>query len=34
MFFNAMQRKGWKPKEEDMSSVVGIHNAVNEQTWK
>eukprot|EP00054_Salpingoeca_dolichothecata_P038045 m.12734 g.12734 ORF g.12734 m.12734 type:complete len:205 (+) comp8185_c0_seq1:130-744(+) len=34
MFFNAMKRKGWKPKEEDMSQVVAIHNAVNEQTWR
>eukprot|EP00282_Hemiselmis_andersenii_P039608 CAMPEP_0169446210 /NCGR_PEP_ID=MMETSP1042-20121227/10854_1 /TAXON_ID=464988 /ORGANISM="Hemiselmis andersenii, Strain CCMP1180" /LENGTH=199 /DNA_ID=CAMNT_0009557663 /DNA_START=41 /DNA_END=637 /DNA_ORIENTATION=+ len=33
MFFNAMQRKGWNPKEDDMSSVVALHNAVNEQTW-
>ena len=34
MFYNAMQRKGWSPREDDMSSVVAIHNAVNEQTWK
>jgi len=33
MFFNAMQRKGWNPSERDMSSVVAIHNAVNERTW-
>jgi cytochrome c heme-lyase len=33
MFFNAMKRKGWEPKEEDMRAVVGIHNAVNERTW-
>lgn len=32
-FFNAMKRKGWKPQEEDMTTVVAIHNAVNERTW-
>jgi len=32
-FFNAMKRKGWDPKEKDMSTVVAIHNAVNERTW-
>ncbi len=34
MFYNAMKRKGWEPKEDDMRTVVGIHNAVNEQTWR
>ncbi|ORX49852.1 cytochrome c and c1 heme-lyase [Hesseltinella vesiculosa] len=34
MFFNAMRRKNWEPKEEDMSVVVPIHNAVNEMAWK
>lgn len=33
MFFNAMRRKNWDPKERDMSVVVPIHNAVNEQAW-
>lgn len=33
MFFNAMNRKGWNPKEEDMPVVIKIHNAVNERTW-
>ncbi|KAJ3187776.1 hypothetical protein HDU85_006169 [Gaertneriomyces sp. JEL0708] len=33
MFFNAMRRKNWKPDENDMSVVVPIHNAVNEQCW-
>lgn len=33
MFFNAMQRKGWSPREEDMPTVVAIHNAVNERAW-
>ncbi|RCH89400.1 hypothetical protein CU097_005516 [Rhizopus azygosporus] len=34
MFFNAMRRKNWTPKEEDMSVVVPIHNAVNEMAWQ
>ncbi|KAI7866092.1 cytochrome c/c1 heme-lyase [Spinellus fusiger] len=33
MFFNAMKRKNWDPKEQDMEVVVPIHNAVNEQAW-
>uniref|UniRef100_A0A7S4DXX3 Holocytochrome c-type synthase n=1 Tax=Lotharella globosa TaxID=91324 RepID=A0A7S4DXX3_9EUKA len=33
-FYNAMKRKGYQPKEEDMQSVVAIHNTVNEKTWK
>jgi len=31
MFFNAMRRKGFSPKEEDMRIVVAIHNTVNEK---
>jgi hypothetical protein len=34
MFFNAMKRKGWEPKEEDMGVIVAIHNAVNERSWR
>ncbi|KAI8915565.1 cytochrome c/c1 heme-lyase [Gorgonomyces haynaldii] len=34
MFYNAMKRKNWDAKEKDMSVIVPIHNAVNEQTWK
>ncbi|KAI9221882.1 cytochrome c/c1 heme-lyase [Blastocladiella britannica] len=34
MFFNAMKRKNWTPREEDMAVVVPIHNAVNEMAWK
>ncbi|KAI9106095.1 cytochrome c/c1 heme-lyase [Phlyctochytrium arcticum] len=34
MFFNAMKRKNWDPSEKDMSVVVPIHNAVNEQCWR
>lgn len=33
MFFNAMRRKQYNPNEKDMSSVIPIHNAVNERTW-
>jgi len=32
-FYNAMKRKGWDPKAKDMSTVVAIHNAVNERSW-
>lgn len=32
-YFNAMKRKGWDPKEQDMPWVLAIHNAVNEQGW-
>lgn len=34
MFFNAMKRKEWDPKAEDMRTIVPIHNAVNERAWK
>lgn len=34
MFFNAMRRKNYDPKAEDMRSIVPIHNAVNERAWK
>ena len=34
MFFNAMRRKGYAPKEEEMRTVVAIHNTVNERTWQ
>mmetsp|Transcript_31077 Transcript_31077/g.93333 ORF Transcript_31077/g.93333 Transcript_31077/m.93333 type:complete len:360 (+) Transcript_31077:134-1213(+) len=33
MFYNAMRRKGHEPKEEEMSTIVGMHNAVNERSW-
>jgi len=32
-FYNAMTKKGWSPREEDMAWIVSIHNTVNEQTW-
>lgn len=34
MFFNAMKRKSFDPKAEDLHSIVPIHNAVNERAWK
>lgn len=34
MFFNAMQRKGHAANPQDMSSIVPIHNAVNERAWQ
>lgn len=33
MFFDAMRRKSFSPREEDMRSIVPIHNAVNERAW-
>lgn len=34
-FYNAMRRKGWEaPDESNMASVIQIHNAVNEQSWR
>ena len=34
IFFNALRRKGWDARENDMRAVVGIHNAVNEKAWQ
>lgn len=34
MFYNAMKRKGWQPAEQDMGTIVAIHNAVNERAWQ
>lgn len=39
MFWNAMLRKGWRWKEEDitpkdMEDIINIHNANNEQAWQ
>lgn len=31
MFYNAMKRKGHAPVEGEMSTIVGMHNAVNEK---
>ncbi|OXU30244.1 cytochrome c-type heme lyase [Nasonia vitripennis] len=39
MFWNAMLRKGWRWKDEDISQkdmddIIKIHNANNEQAWR
>ncbi|MCJ1475213.1 Cytochrome c1 heme lyase [Lambiella insularis] len=34
MFFEAMKRKNYDPVATDMSTIVPIHNAVNERAWK
>ncbi|NXO53244.1 CCHL lyase, partial [Aramus guarauna] len=39
MFWNAMLRKGWRWKDdditsEDMTNIIKIHNQNNEQAWK
>lgn len=39
MFWNAMLRKGWRWKDddmapEDMTNIISIHNANNEQAWQ
>jgi len=33
MFFDAMRRKAYDPKENDMKTIIPIHNAVNERAW-
>ena len=33
MFFDAMKRKNYAPQATDMSTIVPIHNAVNEKAW-
>lgn len=33
-FYNALRRKGYTADVESMSTVVQIHNAVNERTWR
>jgi cytochrome c heme-lyase len=33
MFFEAMKRKNYSPVATDMSTIVPIHNAVNEKAW-
>lgn len=34
MFFEAMRRKNWNPRANEMQFIVPIHNAVNEQVWR
>jgi len=33
-FYNAMRKKGWNPREEDIPYIVSIHNTINERTWR
>jgi len=33
-FFDALKRKNFNARPEDMASIVPIHNAVNERAWK
>lgn len=33
MFFDAMRRKNFEARSEDMKTIVPIHNAVNERAW-
>eukprot|EP00808_Paulinella_micropora_P001479 g64772.t1 len=33
-FFNAMARKGHDPDEDDMETIVNIHNNINERAWQ
>lgn len=33
MFYNALKRKGYDARDEDIPAVVAIHNAVNERAW-
>lgn len=33
MFFEAMRRKRFDPRADDMRAIVPIHNAVNERAW-
>ena len=32
-YFNAMKRKGYNPQEQEVSSILAIHNVVNERSW-
>lgn len=32
-FYEAMLRKNWDPKSEDMKTVIPLHNSVNERVW-
>lgn len=39
MFWNAMQRKGWRwqddePERHDMTNIISIHNVNNERAWR
>ncbi|KAL3230730.1 Holocytochrome-c1 synthase [Nakaseomyces bracarensis] len=32
-FYDAMKRKNWDPRPEDMKTIVPLHNVVNERVW-
>lgn len=34
MFYNAVKRKGGDASEEEMETVVNVHNTVNEYCWR
>jgi cytochrome c heme-lyase len=34
MFYEALRRKGYAPRAQDMRATVAIHNTVNEQAWR
>lgn len=33
-FYNALKRKGWDTREDDVETMVNIHNFLNEECWK
>lgn len=32
-YFNAMKRKGYNPKEDEVGPILAIHNVINERSW-
>lgn len=32
-YYNAMKRKGYNPREDDVPVILAIHNTVNEKAW-
>jgi cytochrome c heme-lyase len=32
-FYNALRRKGWETPEEEIETMVDIHNFLNEEAW-
>lgn len=32
-YYNAMKRKGYNPREDDVPIILAIHNTVNERAW-
>lgn len=33
-FYNALRRKGWETPEEEIETMVDIHNFLNEEAWQ